>query len=78
LKSSTKSMTAALPPALISSPAQASRRLEHAEQLDHAADQQSLLVELLDHDLIEERPQLVPHRLGRIGSLRSAHLPNLG
>ena len=32
-----------------------------------------VLVELLDHDLVEQRPQLVADRLGRVWDLSGAH-----
>jgi hypothetical protein len=51
------------------------RRLVAARRHDEAGAAHTVGVELLDHDLIEERSQLVADRLGGVWPLGSAHTP---
>ena len=49
------------------------RRLMGTWRDDQAGAADSVLVQLLDHDLVEQRSQLVAYRLGGVGYLRGAH-----
>ena len=49
------------------------RRLVSAGRDDQPGAPHPVLVELLDHDLVEQRPQLVADRLGGVRYLRGAH-----